>query len=95
VFAAQSQAWDMALQYYAMLHRRAKSSGDLATSLQPITDFLAYRHRSTKAPPGSRSPAPSPEPSPAPAPAGNGAPSTGAFPSTSPANGGTPPATHS
>jgi hypothetical protein len=53
VFAAQSQAWDMALQYYAMLHRRAKTSGDLATSLQPIADFLAYRHPSTKAPPGS------------------------------------------
>jgi hypothetical protein len=53
VFAAQSQAWDMALQYYAMLQRRAKTNGDLATSLQPIADFLSYRHRSTKAPPGS------------------------------------------
>jgi hypothetical protein len=53
IFAAQSQAWDEAMQYYSLLKRRAKSSGDLANSLQPITDFLAYRHPSTKAPKGS------------------------------------------
>ena len=55
VFAAQSQAWDMALQYYALLARRARTNGDLATSLQPIGDFLAYRHTSTKPPTGSPS----------------------------------------
>jgi len=53
VFGAQSQAWDMAMQYYAFLRRRAATNADLATSLQPIADFLAYRHPLTKPPVGS------------------------------------------
>jgi hypothetical protein len=53
VFSAQSQAWDLAMQYYAFLRRRASSNADLATSLQPIADFLAYRHPLTKPPVGS------------------------------------------
>lgn len=52
-FAAQSQAWAMALQYYALLHRRAKSDTKLAAALQPVTDFLAYRHPSNKPAVGS------------------------------------------
>jgi len=53
VFAAQSQAWEIALQYYAILQRRAKTDAKLAAALQPVTAFLAYRHPSTKAPVGS------------------------------------------
>jgi hypothetical protein len=52
IFAAQSQAWDTGMQYYALLKRVAKSNGELATALQPVTDFLAYRHPSTKPAPG-------------------------------------------
>jgi len=53
VFVAQSQAWEMALQYYAILRRRAKTDAKLAAALQPVTEFLAYRHPSTKPPVGS------------------------------------------
>jgi hypothetical protein len=48
MFAAQSQAWGMALTYYALLQRYAKTDGTLATALEPVTEFLAYRHPSTK-----------------------------------------------
>ncbi|HEX3344482.1 MAG TPA: hypothetical protein VHS09_07900, partial [Polyangiaceae bacterium] len=48
MFAAQSQAWGMALTYYALLQRSAKSNNKLATSLDPVTQFLQYRHPSTK-----------------------------------------------
>jgi hypothetical protein len=47
-FAAQSQAWAMALQYYAVLRRLARTDTKLAAALQPVTQFLAYRHPSTK-----------------------------------------------
>jgi hypothetical protein len=53
MFAAQSQAWAMAMQYYALLRRRAKTDGELARALEPVTQFLAYRHPSTRAPVGS------------------------------------------
>ena len=53
VFVAQSQAWGMAMQYYALLHRRAANDGQLAASLAPITQFLSYRHPSTQAPVGA------------------------------------------
>jgi hypothetical protein len=53
IFAAQSQAWAIAMQYYALLRRRAKTDRELATALEPVTQFLAYRHPSTKAPAGS------------------------------------------
>ena len=53
IFSAESSAWSMALQYYALLQRQAKDSGDLTAALQPIAEFLAYRHPSTKAPVGS------------------------------------------
>jgi hypothetical protein len=53
VFAAKSQAWSMALQYYAILHRRAKSDAKVAAALQPVTAFLSYRHPSTKPAVGS------------------------------------------
>jgi hypothetical protein len=53
VFASRSQAWGMAMQYYALLQRRSLVDAELATALAPVTQFLAYRHPSTKAPKGS------------------------------------------
>jgi len=47
-FAAQSQAWAMALQFYAVMQRLAKTDPQLAAALQPVTQFLGYRHPSTK-----------------------------------------------
>jgi hypothetical protein len=43
-FLANSNAWDMALQFYSLLQRRAPSDGQLAAALAPIADFFAYRH---------------------------------------------------
>jgi hypothetical protein len=53
IFVSESQAWTMAMQYYALLRRRALADTELATALVPITQFLSYRHPSTKAPVGS------------------------------------------
>jgi hypothetical protein len=53
IFASQSQAWNMALQYYQLLKRYSVQNGNLQLALQPITDFLAYRHPLTKPPVGS------------------------------------------
>jgi hypothetical protein len=53
IFAAQSSAWDMAMQYYALLQRRARAEAELAAALEPIAQFFAYRHPSKKAPVGS------------------------------------------
>jgi hypothetical protein len=53
IFASQSQAWGMAMQYYALLQRRSLIDAELAKALAPITQFLSYRHPSTKAPKGS------------------------------------------
>jgi hypothetical protein len=53
VFTQRSEAWGMAMQYYALLQRRSLVDAELATALAPITQFLSYRHPSTKAPKGS------------------------------------------
>jgi hypothetical protein len=53
VFSAQSTAWGMAMQYYALLQRRAATDAELAKALSPVVAFFAYRHPSTKAPVGS------------------------------------------
>lgn len=53
IFSAQSAAWVMAMQYYALLQRRAAADAELAKALQPIAQVFAYRHPSTKAPVGS------------------------------------------
>ena len=47
-FVAQSDAWSMGLQFYALMQRRATTDGTLAASLAPITAFFGYRHESTK-----------------------------------------------
>jgi hypothetical protein len=41
------------MQYYALLQRRASTDAELAKALQPISQFFAYRHPSTKHPVGS------------------------------------------
>lgn len=53
VFSSQSTAWVMALQYYALLQRRATTDAELAKALQPVAQVFAYRHPSSKAPVGS------------------------------------------
>jgi hypothetical protein len=49
IFAAQSSAWESGMQFYALLHRRAASNTQLASALQPVTQFFAYRHPTAKA----------------------------------------------
>jgi hypothetical protein len=53
IFSARSAAWVMALQYYALLQRRAATDAELAKALQPIAQVFAYRHPSKRAPVGS------------------------------------------
>jgi hypothetical protein len=53
IFSAQSVSWGMAMQYYALLQRRAATDAELANQLDPVTQFFAYRHPSKKAPVGS------------------------------------------
>lgn len=48
VFLWQSAAWTDAMQFYALLQRRALVDGSLATSLAPVAAFFAKRHASTK-----------------------------------------------
>jgi hypothetical protein len=50
IFTAQSSAWESAMQFYALLQRRAVSDGQLAKALQPVTQFFAARHKTVKAP---------------------------------------------
>jgi hypothetical protein len=51
VFAAQSGAWLIALQLYAVLRRQAATDGALHAALTPVTEFMSYR-RQTPTPPG-------------------------------------------
>ena len=48
-FNAQTQAWDMGLQLYSLVRRRAKSDGDLAANLEPVSKMFAYRTPAVKA----------------------------------------------
>ncbi|HEY1958704.1 MAG TPA: hypothetical protein VGH28_23975 [Polyangiaceae bacterium] len=45
-YSATSTAWAKALQFYALLQRRAQSDGQLAASLESISAFFSYRHES-------------------------------------------------
>jgi hypothetical protein len=49
LFLWQSAAWDDAMQFYALLQRRALVNGALADALAPVAAFFAKRHASTKA----------------------------------------------
>jgi len=44
-YSAQSGAYDKALQFYALLQRRAQTDGQLADALAPINEFFSYRHQ--------------------------------------------------
>jgi hypothetical protein len=48
LFAARSDAWEMALQFYAVLKRRARHDGELKGSLEPLSKMFSYRHSSVK-----------------------------------------------
>jgi hypothetical protein len=48
LFTAQCGAWEIGLQFYALLKRRAKSDGTLATSLEPLRTIFSYRHSLVK-----------------------------------------------
>jgi hypothetical protein len=44
VFIARGEAWEMGLQLYATLKRRAKSDGEVATAIEEVRKSFAYRH---------------------------------------------------
>lgn len=46
-FGAHTASWQAAMHGYAILQRMSLNDPALAKSLQPITDFMAYRHPST------------------------------------------------
>ena len=47
-FLATADAWTAALQFYALLQRRALVDGDVAAGLAPIEEFFAFRHAGTR-----------------------------------------------
>ena len=47
-FGAQTDAWDMGLQFYALLKRRAKSDGQVATAIAPLAAAFSFRHPSVR-----------------------------------------------
>jgi hypothetical protein len=48
VFDASTNAWDMGLQFYSLLQRRAKTDGSVATAIEPIAQSFQYRNPKTK-----------------------------------------------
>jgi len=44
IFRVHTASWQTAMHGYAALQRLSVNDGALAASLQPITDFFAYRH---------------------------------------------------
>jgi hypothetical protein len=52
VFRAHADAWLIALEFYAVLRRKAATNGDVAVALASVQQFFAYRHPSTG--PGTR-----------------------------------------
>lgn len=48
LFNADADAWEMGLQFYSLLQRRAKSDGALAANLEPVARLFGYRHPSNK-----------------------------------------------
>jgi hypothetical protein len=43
-FDAQADAWDMGLQFYSLLKRRAKNDGSVAKSIEPLEKAFAFRN---------------------------------------------------
>jgi hypothetical protein len=48
-FGAQTDAWGMGLQLYAMLKRRAQTDGQVAEQIAPLAQVFSYRHPLVKA----------------------------------------------
>jgi hypothetical protein len=48
LFNAQGEAWELGLQFYSLVKRRAKTDGELAANIQPMRLLFAYRHGLTK-----------------------------------------------
>jgi hypothetical protein len=48
IFTSQNDAVVKGSQLYALLQRRTGADAELATAMQPITAFFAYRHKTTK-----------------------------------------------
>jgi len=46
MFTARGDAWAMALQFYAVLKRMARTDGEVAVSIEPLRTSFAYRHPS-------------------------------------------------
>src|SRR4029077_18762715 len=49
VFGAQTEAWDMGLQFYSLIRRRAKTDGNIQKAVEPLVKSFSSRHQSTKA----------------------------------------------
>jgi hypothetical protein len=43
IFQAQAQIWEGATVHYSMLKRLAKTNGDIANALAPVTQFFAHK----------------------------------------------------
>ena len=48
VFSAQTGSWEIGLQLYSMLQRRAKSNGDIAKAIEPLVKGFSYRNPAVK-----------------------------------------------
>ena len=48
-FDAQTGSWEMGLQFYALLQRRAKTDGSLGQAIAPLAQMFAHRHPLVKA----------------------------------------------
>jgi hypothetical protein len=48
LFNAQGEAWELGLQFYSLVKRRAKTDGELAANIEPMRSLFAYRHGLTK-----------------------------------------------
>jgi hypothetical protein len=48
VFSAQREAWELGLQFYALVKRRAKTDGELEANIEPVRSLFAFRHRLVK-----------------------------------------------
>jgi hypothetical protein len=48
VFNAQTGAWDMGLQFYSLLRRRAKTDGSVEATIEPLAKSFSYRNPKAK-----------------------------------------------
>jgi hypothetical protein len=48
VFNAQTDAWDMGLQFYSLLRRRAKTDGSVEATIAPLAKSFSYRNPKAK-----------------------------------------------